>query len=425
MKNKKNKFTNHDKSILTSRMQDLYTAPGDMRGVFFRDYCRILHSTAYRRLKHKTQVFFNVGNDHICTRMEHVNHVESVSHSIALGLGLDCEHTSAIAIGHDLGHAPFGHHGETVLNSLMKEYMTAQYRKKHFGKDPDKLFWHERNGLRFVDMIELLPDRAGIRRNLNLTYAVRDGIISHCGEIDESQLKPRDDAIDLYKFNIPGEYSPYTWEGCAVKIADKIAYLGRDIEDALTLNFISDEGKIELKNLARHFTGTETLNTTGIMHSLISDICSASTPDSGLTMSPEKLNLLNEVKAYNYKYIYKNSLFDVFKDYAELVLKNIFLVLYNAYDHKHTISNINDKYHAIYPKLTHFFTDWLNTYCVHTILTKNKNYSTDAVDLADLDNEKIYGSLDSKDVYVQAIIDFISGMTDAFAIELFNELITF
>ena len=415
-----NRFQNHDESILKARTQDLYNTPGDIRSEYFRDYCRILHSTAYRRLKHKTQVFFNVGNDHVCTRMEHVHHVESVSHTIAIGLGLNCELTSAIAIGHDLGHAPFGHHGETILNSLMKEYMTVEYREKHFGNDPDKLFWHERNGLRFVDMIELLPDHAGIKKNLNLTYAVRDGIISHCGEIDESILKPREDDIDLYKFNTPGKFAPYTWEGCAVKIADKIAYLGRDIEDALILKFISNEGKIELKNLARDFTGKETLNTTDIMHSLISDICLESTPDSGLTMSHDKYELLCEIKKYNYKYIYKNPLFNVFQNYAKLILESIFKVLYTAYDREHTISNIRDKYKDIYPKLTDCFTKWLKTYCVHSLITTNKNddNSTDVDYLAYLKIEKIYCSLDSKDVYVQAIIDFISGMTDAFAIEL-------
>ena len=103
--------------------------------------------------------------------MEHVNHVESVSHSIALGLGLDCELTSAIAIGHDLGHAPFGHHGETVLSSLM-EKMTDEYRKEHFGKDPKKLFWHEQNGLRFVDKIELLPDPSGVKNKSHRQFYV-------------------------------------------------------------------------------------------------------------------------------------------------------------------------------------------------------------------------------------------------------------
>ncbi|MCR4595785.1 MAG: HD domain-containing protein, partial [Lachnospiraceae bacterium] len=289
---------------MQARNQNIYETPDDTRSPFFRDYCRILHSTAYRRLKHKTQVFYDVSNDHICTRMEHVQHVESVAYSLAQGLGLDVELTRAIAIGHDLGHAPFGHYGEVVLNDLIKDYFSDEYRRMNFGNDDTKLFWHERNGLRFVDSIELLSDPQGVKRNLNLTYAVRDGIISHCGEIDENGLRPREEAIDLNTFDRPGRFMPYTWEGCAVKIADKIAYLGRDIEDAITLGFISEQGMSELKSLARRFTGTETLNTTGIMHSLITDLCKNSSQDEGLTLSQDKLELLNEVKRFNYAYIY-------------------------------------------------------------------------------------------------------------------------
>ena len=103
---------------LTARSSALYNRADDVRSPFARDYTRILHSTAYRRLKHKTQVFYNIDNDHICTRMEHVAHVESVSSTIASNLGLNTELTKAIAMGHDLGHAPFGHHGETILTKL-------------------------------------------------------------------------------------------------------------------------------------------------------------------------------------------------------------------------------------------------------------------------------------------------------------------
>ena len=93
------------------REEDLYSRENDLRSEFERDYTRILHSLAYRRLKHKTQVFFNTQNDHICTRMEHVAHVESISYTISKELGLNSELTKAISIGHDLGHAPFGHQG--------------------------------------------------------------------------------------------------------------------------------------------------------------------------------------------------------------------------------------------------------------------------------------------------------------------------
>src|SRR5690554_2283062 len=90
--------------------------PEDTRTQFYRDYSRILHCTSYRRLKHKTQVFFATQNDHICTRMEHVNHVASISYTISKFMGLNTELTQAIALGHDLGHSPFGHEGETLLS---------------------------------------------------------------------------------------------------------------------------------------------------------------------------------------------------------------------------------------------------------------------------------------------------------------------
>ena len=99
-------------------------------------------------------------------------------------------------------------------------------------------FWHERNSLRMIDNIELLEDNNSNLQNLNLTYSVRDGIISHCGEVDDNGIIPRKERIDLNTIKKPGEYQAYTWEGCVVKISDKIAYLGRDIEDALRMNFI-------------------------------------------------------------------------------------------------------------------------------------------------------------------------------------------
>lgn len=213
---------------LISRQIELYSRKDDVRSPFARDYTRILHSMAYRRLKHKTQVFFNIDNDHICTRMEHVSHVDSVSSTIAKALGLNEELTRAISIGHDLGHAPFGHQGEQVIRQLSEKYL-------HHG------FWHEENGLRFVDKIELLEDNYKVSKNLDLTYAVRDGIISHCGEVDQNGIFPRGLTIPIEDFDSPGKYQAVTWEGCVVKMADKIAYVGRDIEDAVNLGFLGRE----------------------------------------------------------------------------------------------------------------------------------------------------------------------------------------
>ena len=154
------------------RENPLYTRKNEVRSEFLRDYTRVLHSSAFRRLKHKTQVFFSPQNDHVCTRIEHVLHVESIAVTIACALGLNEELTKAIAISHDLGHPPFGHKGERALDAMMK-------------RDVGERFWHERNGLFFVDRIELLEDENRNKKNLDLTYAVRDGIISHCGESDD------------------------------------------------------------------------------------------------------------------------------------------------------------------------------------------------------------------------------------------------
>ena len=212
---------------LIERAEPLYDRDDDIRSPYDRDATRLLHCTAYRRLKHKTQVFPHVENDHICTRMEHVLHVDSVSHSIATYLGLDLSLTRAIAMGHDIGHAPFGHTGGEVLSEISQSAL-------------GKTFWHEANGVYIADNLELLEDEYGIERNLNLTYAVRDGIISHCGEVDENGLRPRENCFDLSEFRTVGQYPPATWEGCVVKVSDKIAYLGRDIEDAETLDILDE-----------------------------------------------------------------------------------------------------------------------------------------------------------------------------------------
>ena len=211
--------------------------PDETRSPFYRDYSRILHCTSYRRLKHKTQVFFATQNDHICTRMEHVNHVASISYTISKFMGLNTELTQAIALGHDLGHSPFGHEGETLLSEIMQQW--------------DGSFWHEKNGLYTADKIATLPNAYGIHKNLRLTYAVRDGIISHCGETDENGLYPRVQAVDLEQIERPNQYMPYTWEGCVVKLSDKIAYLGRDIEDAIELNLLEPDRLEQLNKLLR------------------------------------------------------------------------------------------------------------------------------------------------------------------------------
>ena len=126
---------------ILKREEPLYDSSSDIRSDFERDYNRIIHSTGYRRLKHKTQVFFSPENDHICTRGEHVTHVESISYTIANYLGLNTELTKAIATAHDIGHSPFGHQGEKILSKISQ-------------RDIGEKFWHERHGMIMVDKVE-------------------------------------------------------------------------------------------------------------------------------------------------------------------------------------------------------------------------------------------------------------------------------
>lgn len=391
---------------LTARIDVLYSREKDSRNPFQRDYTRILHSQGYRRLKHKTQVFFNIKNDHICTRMEHVAHVESVATTIAQNLGLNIDLVRAISLGHDIGHAPFGHQGETVISKLSTEYL-------------GKRFWHERNGLRFVDDIELLPDSQDYRKNLALTYAVRDGIISHCGEVDFKSLKPREELFDLKCFNDPGEYEAATWEGCVVKIADKIAYIGRDIEDAICLGFIDSAGQGKLNKIAR-FYDQYALNTTVIMNSMINDICENSDPDKGICLSQNGFEKLSEIKAFNYKEIYKNRRLKPFMSFSELVLNSIFEVLRDCYAEKYTFANVmNAKRDSV--TLSESFSKWLARYCNVDIVPDSLQKDV----ALKCDNKKIYNNLETKSVYYQAIIDYLAGMTDRYAIEIFNELLAY
>lgn len=398
--------SNNNWERLIGRQEELYWRQDEIRSPFARDYTRILHSLAYRRLKHKTQVFFNIDNDHICTRMEHVAHVESVSSTIAKYLGLNTELTKAIAIGHDLGHAPFGHHGENVIRELAKEHLGTT-------------FWHERNGLRFVDEVELLENNYKEYKNLNLTYAVRDGIISHCGEIDENGLKPRSNFINFEQFEKPGQYQPITWEGCVVKISDKIAYIGRDIEDAICLGFLNEDVKRRLEIMARE-NDQKAINTTVVMHNLIIDICKNSSPEKGICLSDKYLKQINEIKGFNYDYIYNHKRLKAFKDYANMIIRNIFDVLVGAYDANHTWEKLKGLTGES-ETLSVSFSKWLARYCEGEIVPKGE--------LKELalrcDNKKIYGKLETKEIYIQAILDYIAGMTDRFAIKIFNEFLVY
>ncbi|MGE4288337.1 MAG: deoxyguanosinetriphosphate triphosphohydrolase family protein [Salinivirgaceae bacterium] len=389
--------------VCIERYQPLYVRNEDFRSEFFRDYNRILHSKAYRRLKHKTQVFFATQNDHICTRIEHVSHVASVSETIAGFLGLNTDLTRAIALGHDLGHAPFRHKGEVILKKLAQKYL-------------DETFWHEQNSLWFVDKLELLNDQNGRKHPLALTYGVRDGIISHCGEVNENAIKPRDEAIDLYTIVRPNQFAPYTWEGCVVKIADKISYLGRDIEDALSLKILNRNQLRELKQIVDKVSNhsIREINNTVLMHDFIRNLIAMSSPQEGIRFSEDYLELINSVKSFNYKHIYNHPRLIHFHAYAELILSSIFNLLADLYTRDRTAEEVL-KISAYYPTLGQSFYEWLQNYSQMDFGQASwyKN-----------DQQQVYDLSDYRD-YLKSIIHYISSMTDNFAMSLFNEITKF
>lgn len=384
-----------DKIIM--REIPLYKRDNDLRTDFERDYTRVIYTNAYRRMKHKTQVFFSPTNDHVCTRIEHVNNVESISYTISNALGLNTSLTKAIATAHDIGHSPFGHRGEKILSNISQ---------KEFGET----FWHEKNGLEVIDKIELLEDNNGFKKNLDLTYAVRDGIISHCGEVNEKFLKPREEFIDLNTYITPNQYSPFTWEGCVVKISDKISYISRDIEDAVLLGLL-DNSLEELHEILK-FEKKAIINNSVIINKLIFDLCTNSNPEDGLIFSDESLQLLDNIKSFNYKNIYYSDKVLASEKYFELVLTQIFEILKSAYDKENTLENLN-KMKKNYNSIVTPFIKWINCYWN---LTDRENTNLQNKVLFDINNKKDY---------LKAIIYYISGMTDNYAIECYNNIIGF
>ena len=368
---------------IIKRQNSLYERDNEIRSEFERDYTRVINSKSYRRLKHKTQVFFSPENDHICTRIEHVTLVESISYTIAKYFGLNTELTKAISTAHDIGHSPFGHQGEKIISELSKDLI-------------QKPFWHEKNGLEFVDKVELLETPEGKFQPLDLTYGVRDGIISHCGEINENGLKPRIEYIDLYEYEHPNQYAPYTWEGCVVKIADKLSYLGRDIEDAITLGILDEKLKElhEVLNLDKDVK----INNTVILNMFIKDLCENSSLENGLCFSDEKFEMLNNLKEFNYKNIYLSEKTLGSVDYFELILNKLFWFL----------SRTNFRYDdmkKVCPVLADDFNKWIKEF-----------FSLDI-------NRKHIIITDRE--FLQAVVYYIAGMTDNYAIEMYNKIISF
>ncbi|MBA7468649.1 Deoxyguanosinetriphosphate triphosphohydrolase-like protein [subsurface metagenome] len=194
-----------------------------IRPPFFRDADRIVHSKAYSRYIDKTQVFYLVQNDHITHRVLHVQLVSKIGRTIGRALGLNEDLIEAIALGHDIGHVPYGHLGEKFLDELCREHGIGGFR-------------HNVQSVRFLDGVE----------DCDLTLQVLDGILCHNGEVHDRSLTVEGEAgwdsfaEKLRRIGGGGDALPLTSEGCVVRCADSISYLGRDLQDALEVEVIGD-----------------------------------------------------------------------------------------------------------------------------------------------------------------------------------------
>ena len=256
---------------------------------FAVDTDRILHSRAYTRYIDKTQVFYLIDHEHISHRVLHVQLLSKISRTIGRYLRLNEDLLEAIALGHDIGHPPFGHDGEAILSQLCQEN----------GIGP---FQHSVQGVRFLDKIE----KGG--RGLNLSLQVLDGILGHDGETHLERLAPdREKSLaDFYqeielKQDAPDHnLKPMTLEGCVVRLADTISYIGRDLEDAILLQLVRRQ---DLPPLVKERLG-ETNGT--IIYTLVTDLIAQSLNKNYVCYSGEVGAALRSLKEFNYQHIYQN-----------------------------------------------------------------------------------------------------------------------
>ena len=263
----------------------------NVRPEFFRDADRILHSMAYTRYMDKTQVFSMFNNDLITHRGLHVQFVSKIARTIGRSLRLNEDLIEAIALGHDLGHVPFGHFGEKVLNDICE--------KNELG-----YFIHNAQSVRVLQEIE----NGG--EGLNITLQVLDGILCHNGEILEKRYEPdyhktKEQFLEEYnkcwtEKGYDKKIRAMTLEGCVVRISDVIAYIGRDIEDAIIVNLIKREDILEEIVSILGNTNSQ------IIDKLVEDLLLNSYGKPYLEFSDEVFEGLKQLLAFNYKNIYNN-----------------------------------------------------------------------------------------------------------------------
>ena len=326
----------------------------DIRPPFFRDIDRIIYSLSYTRYLDKTQVFSNSENTNISKRMTHVQLVSKIARTIGRALNLNEDLIEAAALGHDLGHVPYGHVGEAILNKISLE-------------NNEGYFNHNIQSVRTLMYIE----NKGQGRNL--TVQVLDAIMCHNGEIPLGLYEPKKKSVDefikeyndsYFDADVISKMRPMTLEGCVVRISDIVGYIGRDIEDALRV------GVIKRKDIPSHITKYLGNNNRELVNNVILDIIDNSYNKPYISMSNEIYRAIIDLKKYNYENIYlKANSKEQIKIYEKM-----FRLLFNAYLNDLNVNNYDSPIYKVY------------------LDYKNKIYH--------------------KNTNARIVIDFVAGMTD-------------
>jgi len=265
-----------------------------IRPPFFRDADRIVHSKAYSRYIDKTQVFYLVENDHITHRVLHVQLVSKIARTIGRALGLNEDLIEAIALGHDIGHVPYGHLGEKFLDELCRAHGIGGFQ-------------HNVQSVRFLDTVE----------DCDLTLQVLDGILCHNGEVHAQSLTTEGEAgweslaAKLQKIEDGSDALPLTAEGCVVRCADSVSYLGRDLADALEVAVIGGDDLAEFPENCMTLFGItrredfSDINRT-VLDVLIKDIVANSYDTDCIAFSSEASECVAAFKKFNMDHIYEN-----------------------------------------------------------------------------------------------------------------------
>lgn len=343
------------------------TTENDFRTPFSRDVDRILYSLSFQRYMDKTQVFSFKENDHLTKRMIHVLYVSKIARTIGRALNLNEDLIEAGALGHDLGHTPFGHVGEAILNEISLRAGCGYFNHN-------------------VHSVRLLMNIENYGNGKNITLQTLDAILCHNGELVMGKYEPKwnktkDEFLRDYERTYKDKNSslqliPMTLEGCVVRISDLIAYLGRDIDDAIRMKLLTWE------DVPNNITSVLGKSNKEIVNSIVTDVINNSLGKNYIKLSNEVFEAIKNLKDFNYKNIYYKAYTEEEKENLKVMLNT----LYNAYIND--LNNNNEESNII------------------------KSY------LANMSDE--YKNNNSKE---RIVIDYIAGMTDDYTLKEYNKIL--